>query len=141
MEPYATSPDTTRPHEAGEVELNAGREKIALTVVNTGDRPVQVGSHYHFFEVNKALEFNREASFGKRLDIPSGTAVRFEPGQTKDVTLCVFGGRGEIIGLNALTNGPTDTDEASGGDTEMTEELGAEADPTTDGQDQAAGSG
>ena len=96
----------------GDIELNAGREKTSLTVVNTGDRPVQVGSHYHFFEVNKALEFTREASFGKRLDIPSGTAVRFEPGQTKDVTLCVFGGRAEIIGLNALTNGPTDTDEA-----------------------------
>ena len=96
----------------GDIELNAGREKTSLTVVNTGDRPVQVGSHYHFFEVNKALDFNREASFGKRLDVPSGTAVRFEPGQTKDVTLCVFGGRAEIIGLNALTNGPTDTDEA-----------------------------
>ena len=98
--------------EDGEIELNAGREKISLTVVNTGDRPVQVGSHYHFFEVNKALDFNRAESFGKRLDVPSGTAVRFEPGQTKDVTLCVFGGRGEVTGLNALTNGPTDTDEA-----------------------------
>ena len=111
VDPNAVTPGEILAQD-GEIELNAGREKTSLTVVNTGDRPVQVGSHYHFFEVNKALEFNREASFGKRLDIPSGTAVRFEPGQTKDVTLCVFGGRGEIIGLNALTNGPTDTDEA-----------------------------
>lgn len=98
--------------EDGDIELNAGREKTSLEVVNTGDRPVQIGSHYHFFEVNKALDFDRGASFGKRLDIPAGTAVRFEPGQKKDVTLCKFGGRGEITGLNALTDGPTDSSEA-----------------------------
>lgn len=98
--------------EDGDIELNAGREKTSLEVVNTGDRPVQIGSHYHFFEVNKALDFDRGASFGKRLDIPAGTAVRFEPGQKKDITLCKFGGRGEITGLNALTDGPTDSSEA-----------------------------
>lgn len=89
----------------GEIELSAGRPRASLTVVNTGDRPVQVGSHYHFFEVNKALRFDRAASFGMRLDIPAGTAVRFEPGQSKDVTLVGFGGRRELSGLNALTEG------------------------------------
>jgi urease subunit gamma/beta len=74
-------------------------------VVNTGDRPVQIGSHYHFFEVNKALDFDRAAAFGMRLDIPAGTAVRFEPGQRKEVALVGFGGRQELSGLNALTNG------------------------------------
>ena len=74
-------------------------------MVNTGDRPVQIGSHYHFFEVNRALDFDRAAAFGMRLDIPAGTAVRFEPGQRKDVTLVGFGGRRELSGLNALTNG------------------------------------
>jgi len=74
-------------------------------VVNTGDRPVQIGSHYHFFEVNKALEFDRAASFGMRLDIPAGTAVRFEPGQSKEVALVGFGGRRELSGLNSLTDG------------------------------------
>jgi urease subunit gamma/beta len=89
----------------GEIELSAGRPRKTLTVVNTGDRPVQIGSHYHFFEVNKALEFDRAASFGMRLDIPAGTAVRFEPGQSKEVALVGFGGRRELSGLNALTNG------------------------------------
>ena len=89
----------------GEIELSAGRPRTTLAVVNTGDRPVQIGSHYHFFEVNKALEFDRAASFGMRLDIPAGTAVRFEPGQRKEVTLVGFGGRRELSGLNALTDG------------------------------------
>lgn len=89
----------------GEIELSAGRPRTTLEVVNTGDRPVQIGSHYHFFEVNKALDFNRAAAFGLRLDIPAGTAVRFEPGQRKEVTLVGFGGRRELSGLNALTNG------------------------------------
>ena len=89
----------------GELELSAGRRRTAIDVVNTGDRPVQIGSHYHFFEVNKALEFDRAAAFGMRLDIPAGTAVRFEPGQRKDVALVAFGGRRELSGLNALTNG------------------------------------
>ena len=79
--------------------------RITLRVVNTGDRPVQIGSHYHFLEVNKALEFDRAAAFGMRLDIPAGTAVRFEPGQSKEITLVGFGGRRELSGLNALTDG------------------------------------
>ena len=90
---------------AGEIILNAGRESIALEVANTGDRPVQVGSHYHFFETNPALDFDRAKARGMRLDIASGTAVRFEPGQTRDVTLVplrgdrkVYGFRQEIMG-------------------------------------------
>ncbi|EIE49655.1 urease subunit beta [Salipiger aestuarii] len=89
----------------GEIELNAGRARVALVVKNTGDRPVQVGSHYHFFETNKALDFDRKAAFGYRLDIPAGTAVRFEPGQEKEVSLCDFGGTKQLSGLNNLTNG------------------------------------
>lgn len=89
----------------GDIELNAGRRKATLKVVNTGDRPVQVGSHYHFFETNKALDFDRAKAFGMHLDIPSGTAVRFEPGESKEVTLTEFGGTGELLGLNGLTEG------------------------------------
>ncbi|KAA8605332.1 Urease subunit alpha [Salipiger aestuarii] len=89
----------------GEIELNAGRARVALVVKNIGDRPVQVGSHYHFFETNKALDFDRKAAFGYRLDIPAGTAVRFEPGQEKEVSLCDFGGTKQLSGLNNLTNG------------------------------------
>ncbi len=89
----------------GEIELSAGRPRSTLVVTNTGDRPVQIGSHYHFFEVNKALDFDRAAAFGMRLDIPAGTAVRFEPGQSKEVVLVGFGGRRELSGLNALTDG------------------------------------
>ena len=91
--------------EPGELELNAGREKIELSVANTGDRPVQVGSHYHFYETNAALRFEREAARGFRLDIAAGTAVRFEPGQTRDVNLValagkktVYGFRGDVMG-------------------------------------------
>lgn len=91
--------------EDGDIELNAGRPTIDLVVVNTGDRPVQIGSHFHFFEVNKALEFDRAAAFGSRLDIPAGTAVRFEPGQEKSVTLTKFGGEQILSGLNGLTDG------------------------------------
>ena len=92
---------------AGEIEINAGRRRVSLSVVNTGDRPVQIGSHFHFFEVNKALDFARADAFGMRLDIPAGTAVRFEPGASKEVTLVAFGGRSEITGLNALSDGAT----------------------------------
>jgi urease subunit gamma/beta len=91
----------------GDIELCAGRPRKTLEVVNTGDRPIQVGSHYHFFEVNRALDFDRSAAFAMRLDIPAGTAVRFEPGQRKEVTLVTFGGRRELSGLNALTQGET----------------------------------
>ncbi|GAA2839709.1 urease subunit gamma/beta [Aminobacter aminovorans] len=94
--------------EEGEIELNAGRRKLTLKVVNTGDRPVQIGSHYHFFEVNKALDFDRAAAFGMRLDIAAGTAVRFEPGQEKDVPLTTFGGQQLLSGLNGLSNGQAD---------------------------------
>lgn len=89
----------------GEIELNPGRRKQVLKVVNTGDRPVQVGSHYHFFETNKALAFDREKSFGMHLDIPAGTAIRFAPGESKEVVLTEFGGTGELLGLNGLTEG------------------------------------
>ncbi len=91
----------------GDIELNAGRRKVTLKAMNTGDRPIQIGSHYHFFEANKALDFDRAASFGMHLDIPAGTAVRFEPGEAKEVTLASFGGSGEIFGLNNLTDGTT----------------------------------
>ncbi len=87
------------------IEANVGRKTLTLEVTNTGDRPVQVGSHYHFFEVNRALDFDRSASFGMRLNIPSGNAVRFEPGQTHTVTLVALGGKGSVYGFNALTEG------------------------------------
>lgn len=89
----------------GEIHLNSGKETLHLTVANTGDRPVQVGSHFHFFEVNKLLDFDREVAFGKRLNIPSGTSVRFEPGETKKVELVEIVGRERVFGLNNLTAG------------------------------------
>lgn len=97
--------------EEGEITVNAGKEAVFVTVANTADRPVQVGSHFHFFEVNKALEFDRETAFGKRLDIPAGTAVRFEPGERKKVPLIPIGGNRIGGGLNSLTEGRMD-DEA-----------------------------
>ena len=89
----------------GDIEINAARQTVTLKVTNTGDRPVQIGSHYHFFETNKALDFQRAEAYGMHLDIPAGTAVRFEPGEAKEVTLVEFGGTGELYGLNGLTNG------------------------------------
>jgi urease subunit beta len=89
----------------GDIELNAGRAAITLTVANTGDRPVQVGSHYHFYETNAALTFDREASRGMRLDIAAGTAVRFEPGQTRDVQLVPYGGARVVYGFNQKVMG------------------------------------
>ena len=91
---------------AGELILNDGRPSVQLTVTNLGDRPVQVGSHYHFIETNAALKFNRALSYGKRLDIPAGTAVRFEPGETKTVTLVAIAGHQVIRGGNNLADGP-----------------------------------
>ncbi len=85
--------------QAGDIELNAGRERIALRVANAGDRPIQVGSHYHFYETNAALNFDREASRGFRLDIPAGTAVRFEPGQAREITLVAYAGLREVYGF------------------------------------------
>ena len=93
------------------VELNRGRPTVTLDVWNTGDRAVQVGSHFHFFEVNRALRFDRPAAFGMRLDIPAGTAVRFEPGDRKEVTLVALGGARRVHGLNNLTNGSLDSPE------------------------------
>jgi len=89
----------------GEIELNADREAIVLTVANRGDRPVQVGSHYHFFEVNGALDFDRAAARGMRLDIAAGTAVRFEPGQKREVRLVPYGGSRRVYGFNARVMG------------------------------------
>ena len=90
---------------ADPIEINAGRPQVMLRVRNTGDRPVQVASHFHFFEVNRALEFDREKVFGHRLDIPAGTAVRFEPGDEKEVTLVPFGGKRRVHGFNNLVDG------------------------------------
>ncbi len=94
--------------DEGEIEINTFGEKCSVIVKNTADRPVQVGSHYHFFEVNKELEFDRKMSYGKRLDIPSGTAVRFEPGEAKEVVLTDIGGERIGFGLNGLTQGKMD---------------------------------
>lgn len=94
--------------EPGTLELNAGREAKKIMVANVGDRPIQVGSHYHFLEVNRALKFDRLATIGFRLDIPAGTAVRFEPGDTKEVTLVAMAGERQVYGLNNLVNGALD---------------------------------
>ncbi len=90
---------------AGEIELNAGAPTVTVEVSNTGDRPVQVGSHYHFFETNNGLSFDREKARGMRLDIPAGTAVRFEPGQTRQVTLIPLSGKREVYGFQQTIMG------------------------------------
>ena len=89
----------------GPIEINAGRRTLRLSVRNTGDRPIQIGSHFHFFEVNRVLEFDRPATIGMRLDVPSGQSVRFEAGDERDVELVAFGGHGRVIGFNALLDG------------------------------------
>lgn len=89
------------------IECNVGRQTVKVAVANTGDRPVQVGSHFHFFEVNKQMAFDREKAFGMRLNIAAGTAVRFEPGEEKEVELVTFGGSRKVYGFNNLTNGDT----------------------------------
>ena len=94
--------------EEGDITLNAGKDTAQVSVTNTADRPIQVGSHFHFFEVNKALKFNRNLAYGMRLDIPAGTAVRFEPGETKRVELVEIGGTREGYGLNGLVEGKMD---------------------------------
>ena len=91
--------------EEGEIELNLSKQVKTVTVSNSGDRPVQVGSHYHFYEANKALIFDREITKGMRLDIPAGTAIRFEPGDTTDVRLVSFSGLRNVFGFNSLVNG------------------------------------
>lgn len=96
------------PSGAPDLEINAGLEKMTIPVANTGDRPVQVGSHFHFAETNASLSFDRGAARGFRLDIPAGTAVRFEPGDTREVPLVAFAGKRVVHGLNNLVNGPLD---------------------------------
>jgi urease subunit beta len=91
--------------QEGEIELNVGRETVKITVANSGDRPIQVGSHFHFYEVNDALHFEREKSRGMRLNIPAGTAVRFEPGDAKEVELVSLAGSRTVYGFNGLVNG------------------------------------
>jgi urease subunit beta len=95
---------------AGDIEINAGRRTVELTVENTGDRPIQVGSHFHFFEVNRALAFDRPRAFGMHLDIPSGTAARFEPGEERKVALTEYAGKQAVYGFNGLTNGSARSD-------------------------------
>jgi urease subunit beta len=91
--------------KSGEITLNADRPTVTVSVANTGDRPIQVGSHYHFFETNGALRFEREKTKGFRLDIPAGTAVRFEPGQTREVRLVAYAGARRVFGFNGKVNG------------------------------------
>ncbi len=91
--------------KSGDITLNEGRPTLTVMVANTGDRPIQVGSHYHFFETNDALAFDRGATRGYRLDIPAGTAVRFEPGQSREVTLVAYAGERTVYGFNARVNG------------------------------------
>ncbi len=91
--------------QPGEIELNPGRDVVKVKVANTGDRPIQVGSHFHFYELNEALEFDRERSRGMHLDIPSGTAVRFEPGDEREVALVPFAGSHQVYGFNGRING------------------------------------
>lgn len=109
----------------GDITINAGRPVLSLTVRNTGDRPVQVGSHYHFAESNAALDFDREASWGHRLAVPAGTSVRFEPGLPRDVDLVPFTGNRIVPGLRGLAGGPLDPAPApaAGGDPDVTAEA------------------
>lgn len=110
--------------EKGDIELNAGKDTARIMVTNTADRPIQVGSHFHFFEVNKALDFNRRRAYGMRLDIPAGTAVRFEPGETKRVNLVEISGTREGFGLNGLVEGRMDDPEVKEKAWKLAEEKG-----------------
>lgn len=94
------------------IVCNVGRETVMIVVVNTGDRPVQVGSHFHFFEVNRQMEFERERAFGMRLNIPAGTAVRFEAGEEKEIEVVAFGGNNKLFGFNNLVDGAIGSDDA-----------------------------
>src|SRR5689334_22897405 len=96
--------------ESEPIEINAGRQTVRVAVTNRGDRPIQVGSHCHFFEVNRALDFDRPAAYGMRLDVAAGTAIRFEPGDSREVELVAIGGRREVFGINGLVNGPLDAE-------------------------------
>lgn len=97
--------------QADDIEINAGRDTVTLRVTNTGDRPVQVGSHFHFFEANRALLFERELAWGAHLDIPAGTGIRFEPGETKEVTVVAFAGSRYLVGFNGLADGGLDAEQ------------------------------
>lgn len=99
--------------DEGNIELNAGRETVTLTVANSGDRPIQVGSHYHFFETNRALQFDRDTTLGFRLNIAAGTAVRFEPGQEREVELVAYAGDRNVYGFNGLVMGALPATSAS----------------------------
>ncbi|MDH5217062.1 MAG: urease subunit beta [Gammaproteobacteria bacterium] len=94
---------------SGDIELNVGRETVTLSVANSGDRPIQVGSHYHFYETNEALDFERERAYGFRLNIAAGTAVRFEPGQSRDVELVALDGKRVVYGFNQKVMGPLES--------------------------------
>jgi urease subunit gamma/beta len=107
---------------AGEIVINEGRATVTLEVANTGDRPIQVGSHYHFFETNPALRFDREKTRGFRLNIPAGSAVRFEPGQTRTVELCAYGGDRVVYGFRGAVMGPLDKELDKGLDKELDKE-------------------
>ena len=99
--------------KSGDIECNVGRQTARIAVTNTGDRPVQVGSHFHFFEVNRQMQFDRAKAFGMRLNIAAGTAVRFEPGEEKDVELVAFGGQRAVYGFHNLVNGFATADKAN----------------------------
>ena len=119
-------PGELMPDETG-LTINEGRETTEVTVANTGDRPVQIGSHFHFFEVNAALAFDREAAYGMRLNVPAGTAVRFEPGDSKTVELVAIGGKRRVSGMNGLTEGTVDS-----GASEATKRASSAGFATTD---------
>ncbi len=110
--------------EEGTISINLGKPIVKITVTNTGDRPIQVGSHFHFFEANKDLRFDRKTAFGMRLDIPAGTAVRFEPGEEKEVQLVLIGGKRVGKGLSGLTNGSMDDEEIKKSAFEKAEKFG-----------------
>ena len=118
---------------AGDIEINAGRPTVTLTVANTGDRPIQVGSHYHFFETNRGLGFDRDAAYGMRLNIPAGTAVRFEPGEEKEIELTPFGGSRVMRGCNGLVEGPLDADGARSSALTHAQEAGFRLSASTPG--------
>ena len=106
------------------IDINADRETASVSVVNTGDRPAQVGSHFHFFEANPALDFDRETAYGMRLDIPAGTAIRFEPGCEEDVNLVAFGGNRIMKGMGGLVEGPLDDEKVKQAAIERAHEAG-----------------
>ncbi|MDR1815469.1 MAG: urease subunit beta [Clostridiales Family XIII bacterium] len=115
-------------YEEDEIVLNDGKKSVSLVVANTGDRAVQVGSHFHFFECNFALRFDREAAFGRHLDIPSGTAVRFEPGEEKIISLVPYSGAQRVMGFHGFTMGPVDdSDVRARAMSRMTRKVKAEA--------------